>query len=86
MWAKMVCRMAQIKSWTVSDELWEKVEPLVPVRHRKKGRRYRRQPGGGRKPISAHQVFSAIIYMLRTGCERKALPKEFGAASAVHQL
>jgi transposase len=77
--------MAQIKSWTVSDELWAKVEPLVPVRQRRRGRRYRRKPGGGRKPLSARRVFSAIVYVLRTGCQWKALPKEFGSASAVHR-
>ncbi len=31
--------MAQIKSWTVSDKLWAKVEPLVPVKQRQPGRR-----------------------------------------------
>ena len=30
------------------------------------------------------QVFSAIVYVLRTGCQWKALPKEFGSASAIH--
>ena len=29
--------------------------------------------------------FSAIVYVLRTGMPWKALPKEFGAASSVHQ-
>ena len=77
--------MAQIKSWTLSDELWAKVEPLVPVKQRHKGRRYRRKPGAGRKPMAARRVFSAIVYVLRTGCQWKALPKEYGSASAVHQ-
>jgi hypothetical protein len=31
------------------------------------------------------QVFSAIVYVLRTGYQWKALPKEFGSASAVHK-
>jgi transposase len=30
------------------------------------------------------RVFAAIVYVLRTGCQWKALPKEFGSASAVH--
>lgn len=30
------------------------------------------------------QIFSAIVYVLRTGCQWKALPREFGSASAVH--
>jgi len=77
--------MAQIKSWTVSDELWAKVEPLVPAKQRQQGRQYRRKPGAGRKPMAAQVVFSAIVYVLRTGCQWKALPKEYGSASAVHQ-
>jgi transposase len=39
---------------------------------------------GGRKPMPPRQVFSAIVYVLRTGCQWKALPKEFGSASAIH--
>ena len=77
----MLLKMAQIKSWTVSDELWGRVEPLVPVRRRQRGRRYGRRPGAGRKPMPARQVFSAIVYVLRTGCQWKALPREFGSAS-----
>jgi transposase len=76
--------MAQIKSWTVSDALWGKIEPLVPTRKRQGKRKYQRKPGGGRKPMPARRVFSAIVYVLRTGCQWKALPKEYGSASAVH--
>ena len=80
----MQLKMAQIKSWTVSDQLWSKIEPLVPVRKRPRGRKYQRKAGAGRKPMPARQVFSAIVYVLRTGCQWKALPKEYGSASAVH--
>ena len=80
----MMFKMAQIKSWTVSDALWSKIEPLVPARKRQPGRTYRRKPGAGRKRMPARQVFSAIVYVLRTGCQWKALPKEFGSSSAVH--
>ena len=77
--------MPQIKSWEVSDEFWGKVEPLIPVRQRAKERKYRRKPGGGRKPMPARQIFSAIVYVLRTGCQWKTLPKEYGSASAIHK-
>ena len=30
------------------------------------------------------QIFSAIVYVLRTGCQWKALPGEFGSASAAN--
>lgn len=76
--------MAQIKSWTISDEFWDRVEPLVPLPEREQGRQYRRKPGGGRKPMPPRQVFEAIMYVLRTGCQWKALPECFGSASAVH--
>jgi transposase len=78
--------MSAIKSWTASDELWAKVEPLIPTRKRRKGRRYLRRPGGGRKPMDPRRVFAAIIFVLRTGIQWKALPKaQFGSASAVHK-
>src|SRR5271165_6185709 len=80
----MPFKMAQIKSWTVSDALWNKIEPLVPKRRRERGRKYQRKAGAGRKPMPARQVFSAVVYVLRTGCQWKALPREFGSASAVH--
>ncbi len=35
--------------------------------------------------MPARQVFSTIVYVLRTGIPWKALPREFGSASAVHQ-
>ena len=77
--------MAQIKSWTVSDALWSKVEPLIPARAREAGRKYQRKAGAGRKPMASRRVFAAIVYVLRTGIQWKALPREFGSASAVHQ-
>ncbi len=81
----MLCCMAQIKSWTVSEALWEKIAPLVPGRLRPDGRLFQRKPGAGRKPMAPRQVFAAIVYVLRTGCQWKALPREFGSASAVHK-
>jgi len=76
--------MAQIKFWTVSEAFWRKVEPLILVRQRDGNRSYLRKPGAGRKPMPARQIFSAIVYVLRTGCQWKALPREFGADSAIH--
>src|SRR5271170_3389402 len=78
--------MSKIYSWEVSDELWLRVEPLVPVRpKRPRGRKYERRPGGGRKSLNPRDVFAAIVYVLRTGGQWKALPKSFGSATAVHR-
>lgn len=77
--------MAQWKSWTVSDALWEKVAPFVPVVRRPEDKVYQRRPGAGRKPKDARQVFAGIVYVLRTGSQWKALPSEFGSASSGHK-
>ena len=78
---------ARRQSWIVSDAFWARVEPLIPPRAARPARRkFTRKPGGGRKPKAARLVFEAIVYVLRTGCQWKALPFErFGSASAIHQ-
>ena len=77
--------MAKTKSWEVTDDFWKRVEPLVPVRKRPVEQSYVRKAGGGRKPKDARLVFEGIVYVLRTGCQWKALPTErFGSASAIH--
>ena len=78
--------MKAIKSWTISDEFWERVKPLIPKPTRDRKVEYVRRPGGGRKAMEPRKVFAGIVYVLRTGCQWKALPKsEFGAASSVHK-
>lgn len=78
--------MGKARSWEVSDEFWKRVEPLIPRRERTAGRDYQRRPGGGRKPMEPRRIFEAIVFVLRTGCQWKSLPKErFGSASSVHK-
>ena len=78
---------ARVASWEVSEVFWERVKPLIPPpTARSPDRAYARKPGGGRKPKDARLVFEGIVYVLRTGCQWKALPRErFGSASAIHQ-
>jgi len=78
--------MSAHRSWTVSDALWAQVAPLIPKPSRPTGRRYSRGPGGGRKPLDPRRVFEGIVYVLRTGCQWKALPKErYGSPSSIHK-
>lgn len=75
----------RVASWEVSDAFWERVEPLIPQRVAPP-KKYVRKPGAGRPAKPARQVFEAIVFLLRTGCQWKALPKErFGSASAIHK-
>lgn len=70
----------------VTDAFWERVEPLIPERVIPLKKNRVRKVGAGRPPKSARQVFEAIVYVLRAGCQWKALPKDrFGSASAVHK-
>lgn len=77
----------RVDSWVVTDEFWRRVEPLIPARRTPSAdKQYVRKPGAGRPPKSARQVFEGIVYVLRTGCQWKALRGErFGSASAVHK-
>lgn len=74
------------KSWTISDELWNKVDPLIPVFKRDPDKKYKRAIGAGRKRIPKRKVFEAIVYVARTGIQWRALPKtEFGVGTAIHK-
>ena len=77
--------MTKAKSWEVTDEFWKRVAPLVPKRQRPAEQTYQRKAGGGRKPKDPRLVFEGIVFVLRTGCQWKALPAErYGSASAIH--
>ena len=76
--------MKQKRSWEITDAFWEAAQPLIPQRERDSSKTYQRKPGGGRTPMKPRTVLQAIFYVLRTGIQWKALPKTFGAASAIH--
>ena len=74
-----------MKFWEISDSFWEAVKPLIPENVRDPKRVYQRIAGGGRKPLDSRKVFEAIVYVLKTGTQWKALPKDiFGSPSSIH--
>lgn len=73
------------KPWTLSDEFWEKIKDEIPKRKRDAKREYQRKPGGGRKPTEPRKVLEGILYVLRTGCQRNAVPREYGSSSSLHR-
>jgi transposase len=74
--------MPKAKSWELSGEFWEWVEPLLPKDQKllPKGRR-----GRGRPSADLRSTFAGILYVLRTGCQWKAVPKVYGSGSTVHR-
>ncbi|CAL9279093.1 hypothetical protein SUDANB91_00097 [Streptomyces sp. SudanB91_2054] len=60
----------------VSDELWDLVEPLLPLRER----RFRHP---GLKPLPDRDVLCGILYVLHTGIQWEYLPKDLGFGSGM---
>ena len=56
----------------VTDEQWRLIERLIPV-----------YPGGRPRKTSMRDVLDAILYVLRTGCQWRYLPKDFPPRSTV---
>ena len=77
---------ADVASWELSDSLWLQIEPLLPkVKSRYRGRGRQRKHIGGRPPADRRKVMSGILYVLRTGCQWNALPKEtYGSGKTAH--
>jgi putative transposase len=53
--------------WLIPDELWEKIEPLLPkhINHHRFG--------GGRPRAADRDAMNGIFFVLRTGCQWNAL-------------
>lgn len=62
--------------YEIRDELWNKIESLLPDEKPKKK--------SGRPRMDDRQALTAMLYVLRTGCQWNALPRSLGASSTVH--
>ena len=61
----------------ISDELWDNISDLLPDDKPKNT--------VGRPIIPFRKVLDGILYVLRTGCQWKMLPKEYGSGSTCHR-
>jgi transposase len=55
----------------IPDDLWDEIKLLLPTI--------------GRPVIPFRKVLDGIVYILRTGCQWKMLPKEYGSGSTCHR-
>ena len=62
--------------WEVSDELWQRIEPIFSEFWPKKPT--------GRKVANWRKMLNAIIFRMRSGCQWDQLPERFGPKSTVH--
>src|SRR4249919_2842792 len=58
----------------LTDAEWALVEPMIPPAKR----------GGRRREVNIREVLNAIFYVLSTGCQWQALPKDLPPKSTAH--
>ena len=55
-------------------EEWSLIEPLIPPAKR----------GGGKRTVDLRAVVNGLMYILCTGCQWRAIPKDLPARSTLH--
>jgi transposase len=63
---------------TIPEPLWQKLQLLIPPLPPRRTRR-------GRPRNDDRAVMTGILYRLRTGCQWRAIPPEFGSGQTCHR-
>lgn len=58
----------------LTDAEWSLVEPLIPSAKR----------GGNKRTVNLREVVNGLMYILSTGCQWRAIPKDLPPRSTVH--
>jgi transposase len=58
----------------LTDEEWAEIEPQIPPAKR----------GGNKRTVNMREVVNGLMYILSTGCQWRALPKDLPPKSTVH--
>jgi transposase len=58
----------------LTDEEWAHVGPLIPQAKR----------GGNRRHVDVREIVNGLMYVLSTGCQWRAIPKDLPARSTVY--
>ena len=58
----------------LTDAEWQLIAPLIPPAKR----------GGRRREVDLREVMNGILYVLSTGCQWRAVPKDLPPKSTVH--
>jgi transposase len=61
----------------ISDKLWDRISNIFPSE----------KPNNtvGRPAIPFRKLLDGIVYILRTGCQWKMVPREYGSGSTCHR-
>ena len=58
----------------LTDEEWKLVEPLIPPG----------KSGGGKRTVVMREVVNGLMYILSTGCQWRAIPKDLPPKSTIY--
>jgi transposase len=58
----------------LTDDEWALVAPLIPPA----------KPGGNKRTVDLREVMNGVMYVLSTGCQWRAIPKDLPPRSTVH--
>ena len=58
----------------LTDDEWALVEPLIPPAKR----------GGDKRTVIMREVVNGLMYILSTGCQWRAIPKDLPPRSTIH--
>jgi transposase len=67
-------RVGQRYDSDLTEEEWALIAPLIPPAKR----------GGNKRTVNIREVLNAILYVLWTGCQWQALPKDLPPKSTAH--
>ena len=58
----------------LTDDEWAEIAPLIPPA----------KPGGNKRSVNLREVVNGMMYILGTGCQWRAIPKDLAARSTVY--
>ena len=61
----------------IPDDLWNEIKNILPAE--------KPEDTIGRPIVPYRKVFDGIVFVLRTGCQWKMLPKDYSSGSACHR-
>ena len=61
----------------VTDEHWKLLQPMLPERTWRPG-------GPGRPPCDVRRILNGILYLNKTGCQWRLVPRAFGHWSTIY--
>ena len=78
MWWWMMGKSVSLPTiWEISDDLWQRIEPVILELDPPMGK--------GRKRVDQRKMLEGVIFRMRSSCQWNRLPRELGDDSTIHR-